>query len=152
MFLLGVYNVGMYCRTQICCGVVFYGANGELLVDINLYPGCKLCQPSMASSKPGSEASSAPGSPDVAEAEAAPLPLTAPATPQDLLDSCTYSEPPVLDRALPLDLHHDEDNSRQVAMSDDHLLASAVLDLSLSSALKNKTNIVPQNSCIAMEV
>ena len=109
-----------------------------------------MCKPSSASSsKAQSETSSAPATPEMEEP--GPLPLTAPATPQDPMDSCTFPDPPDLDRAMPLDLHQTS-LMEQEAMSEQHQIANAVLDLSLPTSLKRATEFVPQSRCIAMEV
>ena len=134
----------------MCCGIVFKGASGEVLVDTNLLKRCKMCKPSSsASSKAQSESSSAPATPEMEEP--GPLPLTAPATPQDLMDSCAFPEPPVLDRAMPLDLHNSS-ILEQKAMSEQQQIANAVLELSLPTSLKNTADLMPQSRCIAMEV
>ncbi len=140
----------MHFRTQICCGIVFKGANGEILVDTNLLRRCKRCKPSQSQSQAQSEASSTSITPDMEEPE--PLPLTAPATPQDDMDSqIPFPDPPILDRALPQDMLHSQiSTERAQEMEQPELFADSVLDLSMPAPRKNNSDLVPQ--CIAMEV
>ncbi len=138
----------LHFRTQICCGIVFKGANGELLVDTDLLRRCKRCKPSQSQAQ--SEASSTRHTPEMEEPE--PLPLTAPATPQDDMDSqIPFPDPPILDRALPHDMLHPQISTESAQqMQQPQLFADSVLDLSMPTPRKNNTDLVPQ--CIAMEV
>lgn len=120
-------------KTEICCGIIFKGANGEVLVDTKLLHPCRTCKPV---SKANSETSSDPSTPEVLEDSQEPLPLTAPATPQDMDTLSMFVEPPVLDRA-------------------DTVLdrTDTVLDLSMPISQKTTPDMLQQQPmCIAMEV
>ena len=113
------------CRTEICCGIIFKGANGECLVDTNLLRPCRTCKPS--SHMRGS------ASPTPLSHEASPVP-------EDL------STPDVVDGSS-----QDSSSSLAAFTASSECLqqaAEAVLDLSLP---KQPSTLVHPPPCIQME-
>ena len=148
----GICDFLLTFRTEICCGIIFKGPNGDVLLDTTLLHPCRTCKtpPRVASCPTSShtpltsepamtpqmlEGSSAPGSPMDAES-ASSLSISG-------TDSRSSSPPPP-----PQTVQTTVPSATSLAIS---TAVSAVLDLSMPVHKSTAINLT-QLRCIEMEV
>jgi hypothetical protein len=159
-------------KTEICCGIIFKGVNGEVLVDMKLLRPCRSCKPSPSS------ASSSSGELTPTHQTNNLLALSAAASSQDSQDQVSSSQEVSQDEdsSMTVDPHDSQDSQdnpmfSSVTMTPESTVPStptsigmpgplsptraaieAVLDLSLAGRQKNGGISLGQPRCIQMEV
>jgi len=136
-------------KTEVCCGIIFKGINGEVLVDTSLLHPCRTCKPASDNSS-HSELSSQQSSPQPEEGIQEPEQPVVATSPIEQLPTEDSEEFDDGDAEMEDDgeITSQEESQDSIIKSEDaQFLASAVLDLSIP-----KHGLIPTVRSITAEM